>query len=84
MNDEIENLLRSISLKMDSIAIELAGVKQLVVYDKSVNEPSVPAEPIAEPFGEPGPKLPSFEEIRESEAAVAVTGDDQEVEGQLV
>ena len=79
MQAEIRNLLTSISLKMDTIGIELAGVKELVGFDKSVNEPPVPAEPIAEPFGEPGPRLPSFEEMRKSEAATSLV----EAEGQL-
>ena len=53
MQAEIRNLLTSISLKMDTIGIELAGVKELVGFDKSVNEPPVPSEPIDDIYGEP-------------------------------
>ena len=82
-NEEIKSLLVGVTIRLESVAILLAEVKLLADFDKSVNEPPVPAEPIAEPFGlpEPGPRLPSFEEMRKSEAVATVVGDDQESTG---
>jgi len=51
-NEEIKSLLISISLKLDTIAIELAGVKELADFDESVNRPQVPAEPLNDIYGE--------------------------------
>jgi len=82
-NEEIKSLLVGVTIRLESVAILLAEVKLLADFDKSVNEPPVPAEPIAEPFGEPGPRLPSFEEMRKSEAGASLVSDDLEPTGQL-
>ena len=82
-DEEIMSILTGVSLRLDSIGVLLEEVKLLYGFDETVQEPPVPSEPISEPFGEPGPRLPSFEEMRESEAATSVVGDDLEVEGQL-
>ena len=81
-NEEIKSLFRSVLLKMNSIVIELNGIKQYLNADIPIDTPPVPAVPIAEPFGTPAkPGLPSFEEMRASEAAGAAVSDDQEAEG---
>ena len=80
-NEEIKSLLVGVTIRLESVAILLAEVKLLADFDKSVNEPPVPAEPIAEPFGEPGPRLPSFDEMRKSEAVTSLVSDDLEPMG---
>ena len=74
-NEEIKSMFRSVLLKMNSIVIELNGIKQYLNADIPIDTPPVPAVPIAEPFGTPG--LPSFEQMRASEAATSIVSDDR-------
>ena len=76
MDDEIKSLFTSILLKFDSIAIELLEIKQLIDHDVPVDSPPFPAVPIEQPFG-----LPSFEEMRKSEAVTSSVSGQKESGG---
>ena len=76
MDDEIKSLFTSILLKFDSIAIELLEIKQLIDHDVPVDSPPLPAVPIEQPFG-----LPSFEEMRKSEAVTSSVSGQKESGG---